>query len=89
MLEAMASGLPILASRLPANEAVVQHRHTGWLAESREDVAAGLAWLESAEHNASAGTAARDWVKAYAGTWTDCAARYAEAYRQLLERDTS
>jgi glycosyltransferase involved in cell wall biosynthesis len=86
MLEAMAAGLPVLASDLPAHRDMVQHRQTGWLAAAPDDLRMGLDWLEDPLHNKNAGQAARKWVKDSTGTWDDCAARYAAAYQSLLER---
>jgi len=86
MLEAMASGLPVLASDLPAHRDMVQHRVTGWLAASREELLHGLEWLEDPVHNQTTGQAARDWIKESIGTWDGCAGRYAAAYQSLLER---
>lgn len=88
MLEAMAAGLPVLASDLPAHRDMLQHQKTGWLAASRDDLAQGLYWLEQPLHNQATGLAARQWVKASIGTWDDCASHYASAYRSLLERKT-
>jgi glycosyltransferase involved in cell wall biosynthesis len=85
MLEAMASGLPVLASDLPAHRDLVQHRQTGWLAPNRDELVKGLTWLEDPLHNQSTGRSARQWVKDSIGTWDDCADRYAAAYRRLLE----
>lgn len=86
MLEAMAAGLPVLASDLPAHRDMLQHQKTGWLAASRDDLAQGLDWLEQPAHNQATGLAARQWIKASIGTWDDCAGHYASAYRSLLER---
>jgi hypothetical protein len=83
MLEAMAAGLPVIASDLPAHRDIVEHRRTGWLASSAEDLAQALAWLEQPEQNRLAGDAARTWVKQNVGTWDDCAARYAALYASL------
>lgn len=88
MLEAMAAGLPVLASDLPAHRDMVQHRQTGWLAASRDELNQGLDWLEDSTHNDATGQAARKWVRDSVGTWDDCAGRYAEAYLQLLERES-
>ena len=86
MLEAMASGLPVLASDLPAHRDLVGHCKTGWIAPSRDDLVAGLQWLENPMHNHNIGQAARQWIRGAMGTWDDCAGRYAAAYQCLLER---
>ncbi|MEO8020998.1 glycosyltransferase family 4 protein [Polaromonas sp.] len=86
MLEAMAASLPVLASALPAHRDMVQHRATGWLAGSRDELCEGLNWLENPLNNQVTGQAARGWIKQSIGTWDDCAGRYAAAYKDLLER---
>jgi len=88
MLEAMAAGLPVLASDLPAHRDIVQHRHTGWVAANRDELGVGLQWLELPLNNELAGQAARRCIKHSIWTWADCAERYAGAYRALLERRT-
>ncbi len=88
MLEAMAAGLPVLASDLPAHRDMVQHQQTGWLVASRDELCQGLDWLEEPAHNLATGQAAHQWVKDSVGTWDDCAGRYAAAYQSLLEHKT-
>jgi glycosyltransferase involved in cell wall biosynthesis len=85
-LEAMAAGMPVLASDLPAHRDMVQHRVTGWLAANREELCKGLDWLENPVHNQAIGQAARSWIKDTIGTWDDCAGRYATAYLNLQGR---
>jgi hypothetical protein len=85
MLEAMAAGMPVLASNLPAHRNLVQHQHTGWLAATRHDLLQGLSWLEDPLNNQQSGLTARHWIQNTVGTWDDCAERYAAAYRSLLE----
>jgi glycosyltransferase involved in cell wall biosynthesis len=85
MLEAMAAGLPIIASRLPAHTTLITHRHTGWLTDSQEEFITGIHWLSQPEHNAFIATQAREWAQHHIGTWTDCAQRYITAYHHLLE----
>ena len=83
MLEAMAAGLPIVASRLAAHEDIIDHGVTGWLCDAPEDVAAGLTCFEDRDTNLRAGIAARNWATREIGTWDDCAARFAAIYGDL------
>ncbi len=83
MLEAMAAGLPILASRLPAHENIVFNGKTGWICDTAQDLASNLCQLESTEQNVCYGQAARHWAHEAIGTWDDCAARYNTIYREI------
>ena len=85
MLEAMAAGLPIIASQLSAHSDLITHDRTGLLCASQQEYADALAELEQHEANSRIGAAAREWVMQELGTWDDCAARYAHIYRQLQE----
>lgn len=85
VLEAMAAGLPVIASRLPAHEGIIRHTQTGWLVGDRGEFAAALRALGEPQHNAAAGVAARAQVRAAVGTWDDCAERYVAHYRRLLD----
>lgn len=85
MLEAMAAGLPVIASDLPAHRDIVRHGQTGWIAANRDELRQGLDWLGDPVCNRETGEAARFWIRESIGTWGDCAGRYAELYRHLLE----
>lgn len=87
MLEAMASGLPIVASRLPAHEGVIRHGETGWICDTPEDVIRGVRQFEEPDLNRAAGATARQWAADTVGTWDDCAQRYVDQYRMLLTMD--
>lgn len=84
MLEAMAAGLPIIASRMPAHASFVEDGVTGILCDSPETYGAALQRLEDAETRRGLGEAARAWAAREVGTWDDCAQRYASIYRKLL-----
>jgi glycosyltransferase involved in cell wall biosynthesis len=84
MLEAMAAGLPILASAMPAHASLVQNNITGALCRDREDYTVGMQKLESSAVNMQCGTNARSWVHEAVGTWDDCANRYLTIYNELL-----
>lgn len=86
MLEAMAAGLPIIASRLPAHEDLLEHRKSGWLCASALELGEALDALNRPGLSTEIGKQAREWVQAKIGTWDDCADRYTTIYRHLLAR---
>ena len=86
MLEAMAAGLPIIASDLLAHRDCVRNQQTGFLVGSREDFRAALEYLYSADNNRQMGRAARDWAVQQIGDWEDCARKYAAAYRTVARK---
>lgn len=87
MLEAMAAGLPIIASSLPAHANFLDHGDTGWLCDDAQSLGAGLIALEDAATNRRIGANAREWVTRHVGTWDDCAERYVKIYRSLVQPD--
>ncbi len=84
MLEAMAAGLPIIASRVPAHADIVDPAVTGFLCDDPGEFAHALARLEDQAMNVAAGAAARARMMREVGTWDDCAMRYATIYKGLL-----
>lgn len=89
MLEAMAAGLPIIASDMAAHASIIENGKTGRLCATSEDFGAALIELEDVAVNRHMGEAARARVAREVGTWDDCAARYAAIYRELTQHDAS
>ncbi|KOR31444.1 group 1 glycosyl transferase [Achromatium sp. WMS2] len=85
MLEAMAAGLPVIASQQPAHADLIQSAQTGWLVANQESLQTAVEWLENISNNIKIGQQARIWTQQHIGTWDDCAKRYVDAYNQLLE----
>ena len=84
MLEAMAAGLPIIASRMPAHATVVVDGETGLLCDSPQGYGDALISLEDTGANLRFGEAARRRVQDELGTWDDCAGRYIKIYERLI-----
>jgi glycosyltransferase involved in cell wall biosynthesis len=83
MLEAMAAGLPVIASDLPAHRDIVMHRETGWLVQERSQVEEAIGVLGDMPANQRIGAAARRYIKDTIGDWDNCAAQYAALYQRL------
>jgi hypothetical protein len=86
MLEAMAAGLPVIASRIPAHEDLLRHADTGWLCADDGELGRALEAIDDDEFNRSMGLRAREWVQSAVGNWDDCAARYANIHQELMRR---
>lgn len=84
MLEAMAAGLPIIASNIAAHRSFLKHAETAWLCNNAPQFGEGLRQFETESANTIVGRAARDWVSSNIGTWDDCAIRYRALYQELI-----
>ncbi|SFF42575.1 Glycosyltransferase involved in cell wall bisynthesis [Dyella marensis] len=84
MLEAMASGLPIVASDMPAHASIVENHRSGRLCDTQGSFEDAIRQLEDPAINAQYGAAARAWARDDFGTWDDCAGRYVDIYQSLL-----
>lgn len=82
MLEAMASGLPVIASHLPAHDDLLNDGG-GVLCRTAQDTLAALAALSDPAENRAVGDLGRARMKDGFGTWEDCAQRYATLYAEL------
>jgi len=85
MLEAMAAGLPIIASDMPAHLDIIKHRSSGWIVFNQQDLKNAISFFDNPETVKRVGAYARSWVLKNIGTWDDCAKRYITAYQDLLE----
>lgn len=85
MLEAMAAGVPIVASDIPAHRDLIDDGVTGMLCSNPAQMEDAVRRLGDGDLNAHTGLAARHWVATEVGTWDDCAGRYASLYRELQE----
>lgn len=86
MLEAMAAGLPIVASDIPAHRDLLEDGVTGLLCRDRNEMTSALMKLGDKSYGARIGLAARQWTAANIGTWDDCAARYVRLYESLRRK---
>lgn len=85
LLEAMAAGLPVLVSPIPAHRDLVVDGQNGRLIESADALRMAVASLHDPQSNVALGERARVWVRDNIGTWADCAERYVDIYRKLCE----
>lgn len=86
MLEAMAAGLPVVASDIAAHRNLLQDYRTGRLVATRSQLADALDELEDSTENVTVGNAARAAVQEAIGSWDDCAGRFIELYVETLGR---
>jgi glycosyltransferase involved in cell wall biosynthesis len=84
MLEAMASGLPIVASSNPAHASIIAHGRNGLLCSTQEGYAEAIESVEDPVTGARLAEAGREYARAEFGTWDDCVNRYRKIYERLL-----
>ncbi len=87
MLEAMAAGLPVIASDIPAHLDIIKHGESGWIVSTPQDLKDAISFFNTREAVSRTGESARSWVLKNIGTWDDCAERYITAYQDLLGRN--
>ncbi len=87
MIEAMASGMPIVASDIAAHADLIFNNDTGWLVSDPKSLAQALRRAE--QETAADGSALhrRAWIRDHVGTWADYASRCRAQYTELLNRE--
>jgi glycosyltransferase involved in cell wall biosynthesis len=85
LLEAMASGVPVIASRLNGHNDLIAGTGGGLLVGDEAAFTAALETLSDRAVRDRFAAAARKAVAKIYGTWDDCAARYALVYDDLLK----
>jgi hypothetical protein len=87
MIEAMAAGLPIIASDIPAHMDFIEHKVNGWIVSTSQELKDAISFFNTHEAVIRAGESARSWALKNIGTWDDCAGRYIKVYQDLLGRN--
>ncbi len=85
VLEAMGSGLPVVATKVPGSEELVHHGENGFLVDSGDSQALARALTKLINDRAlreKMGRAAKDIVKNY--TWETIAEQYIALYKQAI-----
>lgn len=84
VVEAMAAGLPVIASDIPGHADLIRHGLTGYLVRSAEEFSSAIELLASPQQRQEIGDNARRWATSEVGTWRDTAKRYHVLYEKLL-----
>ena len=85
MLEAMAAGLPIVASDQPAHADFIEDGHSGRLVGSAAGFAQAIEALEQDSQRDLTARHGRQFALENYGTWDDCAARYRTLYDRVSQ----
>ena len=85
MLEAMASGLPVIASNIPAHDDLIEHGRTGWLCDDSDTLLRGIKHLGVLSENHAVGAAAKKSAMKSSGTWSTYAERVRNIYEDVLK----
>jgi glycosyltransferase involved in cell wall biosynthesis len=85
ILEAMAAGLPIIASAIPAHRDLLEQTGGARLVDSEEMFSQAIRELSQQHVHMESGEEARNFIRKKHGTWDDCADRYEKLYNLLTE----
>lgn len=85
ILEAMASGLPIIASSIAAHSDLVDPHAHGALIESESDFITAIERISDRNEQARIGNNCRNFCQHRFGTWNDCSDRFIKLYERLIQ----
>jgi hypothetical protein len=84
LLETMAAGMPVIASKIPAHNEVISQGQHGYLVGSAVEFQQAIALLsDPAVHEGLSENCRRTSLEKY-GTWDDCLGRYLKLYEMLI-----
>lgn len=86
MLEALAAGVPLVASPIKAHTNLLGHMQTAVIVSSENEFQDALHVLSDPAQALQLSEAGRRKVAKDFGTWADCAARYSRLYSRLLQK---
>lgn len=84
LIDAMASGLPVITSSINAHTDIVQQMDTGIIVDSKSAFIEAITLLSEPSTNKIFGDRARLYIQNNYGQWAECASRYRSAYIELL-----
>lgn len=84
ILEAMAAGLPIIASDIPGHRDIISDQEHGYLVSSKEGLISAIDNLRDPTVLERISTNNKIFCREHFGTWSDCVSRYERLYKRLL-----
>jgi hypothetical protein len=84
MLEAMAAGIPIVASDIPAHRSTIVQNETGFIVKDSSSFSDALQALSDGSTQDRMSSRAKSLAKRDFGTWDDCIKRYIKLYESLF-----
>ena len=84
MLEALASGIPIVASNIPAHSDFIREGSTGKIVSCQDEFLQALDFFAKETARYVYSKSCRSYAKNNYGDWDDCAKKYIDIYTEML-----